>query len=219
VRIASYCGQIKRDWSSVSEAVQGSKGHADPSGRIQPNGGQMWRYKEKAIDPYVQEHMDLINAIAKDTEMNEGKQVTDTTLTGIMGREAAYSGAGVEWDAVLNSKFTYGLICSIRTAQKWKFGAFRTLASPIPNRHDILKDPPVLPLAQALKQRRSSTRLEARPRRARAAFTLRAFRKTEAAQISTVSNLLCRRLPVGKSCDLPSAWDWKSATQRSAAKP
>jgi len=67
-----------------SASCASSKGHADPSGRIQPNGGQMWRYKEKAIDPYVQEHMDLINAIAKDTEMNEGKQVTDTTLTGIM---------------------------------------------------------------------------------------------------------------------------------------
>ena len=149
VRIASYCGQIKRDWSSVSEAVQGSKGHADPSGKIQPNGGTMWRFREKAIDPYVQEHMDLINAIVKDTEMNEGKQVTDTTLTGIMGREAAYSGAAVEWDEVLNSKFAYGPELLYQDCSKMEFGPFRTLASPIPNQHNILKDPPVLPLAKA----------------------------------------------------------------------
>ncbi len=149
VRIASYCGQIKRDWSSVSEAVQGSKGHADPSGKIQPNGGTMWRFREKAIDPYVQEHMDLINAIVKDTEMNEGKQVTDTTLTGIMGREAAYSGAAVEWDEVLNSKFAYGPELLYQDCAKMEFGPFRTLASPIPNQHNILKDPPVLPLAKA----------------------------------------------------------------------
>jgi len=149
VRIASYCGQIKRDWSSVSEAVQGSKGHANPSGMIQPKDGQMWRYREKAIDPYVQEHMDLINAIVKDTELNEGKQVTDTTLTGIMGREAAYSGAAVEWDTVLNSKFMYGPELLYQDCAKMEFGPFRTLASPIPNRHDILKNPPVLPLAKA----------------------------------------------------------------------
>ena len=109
----------------------------------------MWRYREKAIDPYVQEHMDLINAIVKDTELNEGKQVTDTTLTGIMGREAAYSGAAVEWDAILNSQFMYGPELLYQDCAKMEFGAFRTLASPIPNRHDILKNPPVLPLAKA----------------------------------------------------------------------
>jgi len=152
VRIASYCGQIKRDWTSVSETVVGTKGHADTDGgkqSIHPNGGTVWRYREKAIDPYVQEHMDLINAIVKDTEMNEGKQVTDTTLTGIMGREAAYSGAAMEWDEVLNSKFTYGPELLYQDCSKMEFGPFRTLASPIPNQHNILKDPPVLPLAKA----------------------------------------------------------------------
>jgi len=30
----------------------------------------MWRFRGKAIDPYVQEHVDLINAIENDTELN-----------------------------------------------------------------------------------------------------------------------------------------------------
>ena len=108
VRMYSYCGQIKREWSSVSEGVQGTKGTANPSGHIQPKGGPVWRYKGEAVGPYVQEHIDLINAIVNDTPLNEAKQVTDSTLTAIMGREAAYSGEGVDWDTVLNSKFTYG---------------------------------------------------------------------------------------------------------------
>ena len=58
----------------------------------------LFRFREKAIDPYVQEHIDLINAILKDSDLNETKNVTDSTLTAIMGREAAYSGRGVEWD-------------------------------------------------------------------------------------------------------------------------
>ena len=149
VHMFSYCGQIKRDWSSVSEGVHGTKGTANPGGTIQPKGGQMWRYREKAVDPYVQEHMDLMNAILGDKELNEGKQVTDSTLTAIMGREASYSGAGVNWEDVLNCKFTYGPEMLYQNCAKMEYGAFRTLQPPMPSMHNILKDPPMLPLAKA----------------------------------------------------------------------
>jgi predicted dehydrogenase len=149
VRMYSYCGQIKRDWSSVSEAVQGTKGTANPAQSIQPKGGTMWRYREKAIDPYVQEHMDLINAIVKGTELNEAKQVTDSTLTAIMGREAAYSGGLVEWDTILNSDFRYGPEMLYSDCSKMEWGAFRTLQSPMPSRHNIFRSPPEIPVAKA----------------------------------------------------------------------
>ena len=149
VRLFSYCGQIKRDWSSVSEAVHGTGGSANPGGNIQPKNGSAWRFREKTIDPYVQEHVDLINAILKDTPLNEGKQVTDSTLTAIMGREAAYSGAEVEWETMLNSNFSYGPKELYANCAGMAFGPFRTLEPPMPNRHNILKDPPVLPLAKA----------------------------------------------------------------------
>lgn len=148
-RMYSYCGQIKRDWSSVSEGVQGTKGTSNPGGFIQPKGGTAWRFRDKAIDPYVQEHIDLINAIVKDTDLNEAKQVADSTLTAIMGREAAYSGAGVEWDQVLNSSFLYGPDLLYKDCAKMEWGPFRTLQPPMPSEHDIFKDPPVLPLAKA----------------------------------------------------------------------
>jgi predicted dehydrogenase len=149
-RMYSYCGQINRKWSSVSEGVAGSKGSADPSGRIQPKEGDQWRYKksDKDISPYVQEHVDLINAIQKDTELNEAKQVTDSTLTAIMGREAAYSGAGVEWDQILKSKFTYGPDLLYKDCAKMEWGAFRTLQPPMPSMHDIFSNPPVVPVVK-----------------------------------------------------------------------
>lgn len=142
VRLSSYCGQIKRDWSSVSEAVHGTKGmsHTDSSNQRVA----AWRFKKDAIDPYVQEHMDLINAIHNDSDLNEAKQVTDSTLTAIMGREAAYSGAGVEWDDILNSKFAYAPEQLFQDCSKMKFGEFRTLQPPMPSMHNILKDPPVV---------------------------------------------------------------------------
>ena len=40
--------------------------------------------------------------------LNAAKDVAETTLTGIMGREAAYSGQTIEWDEALNSKTRLG---------------------------------------------------------------------------------------------------------------
>jgi hypothetical protein len=144
VRMHSYCGQIKREWSSVSEAVVGAKGTSNPSGTITPTSGERWRFRGENVDAYTQEHVNLINAIAKDTELNETKNVTDSTLTAIMGREAAYGGAAVDWDTMLNSKFTYGPDLLYTDASKMQWGPFRTLKPPMPSQHDVFKDPPMV---------------------------------------------------------------------------
>jgi len=149
VRIFSYCGQIKREKSSISEAVHGTKGTANPSGTIQVRGNPIWRYREEPVNPYVQEHVDLIRAIVNDTPLNETKNITDSTLTTIMGREAAYSGAEVEWDAILNSNYSYGPEGLNDNCAKMEFGPFRTLQPPVPNQHSIFKDPPMVPEAKA----------------------------------------------------------------------
>jgi len=149
VRMYSYCGQIKRSWASVSEAVHGTKGTANPGGSISPKGGQAWRYRGGGTNPYVQEHVDLINAILKDGDLNEAKQVTDSTLTAIMGREAAYSGGEVEWDTILNSKFKYGPDQLYVDASKMSFGDFRTLEAPMPGLFNTLKEPVSAPVAKS----------------------------------------------------------------------
>jgi predicted dehydrogenase len=148
VRMYSYCGQIKRSWASVSEAVHGTKGTSNPGGSISPKGGQAWRYRGGGTNPYVQEHVDLINAIVKDQDLNEAKQVTDSTLTAIMGREAAFSGSEVEWDMILNSKFQYGPEQLYTDASKMTFGEFRTLEAPMPGLFNTLKDPVSAPVAK-----------------------------------------------------------------------
>ena len=66
-----------------------------------------------------------------------------------MGREAAYSGAGVSWDDVLNAKFAYGPEQLYQDCSRMQYGEFRTLKPPMPSQHNILKDPPMIPLAKA----------------------------------------------------------------------
>lgn len=145
VRMHSYSGQIKRDFASVSEAVVGSKGTANPAGNIRPTTGEAWRFRDRATDPYVQEHINLLNAIINGTELNETKQVTDSCITAIMGREAAYNGGVVEWDDMVNSKYAYGPPELYGNLAGLKFGPFRTLKPPMPGTHDIFKDNATLP--------------------------------------------------------------------------
>jgi hypothetical protein len=52
----------------------------------------------------VQEHADLIAAIRENNPINEAQQVADSTLTGILGRESAYTGQEVTWDEIRNAQ-------------------------------------------------------------------------------------------------------------------
>jgi predicted dehydrogenase len=149
VRMHSSCGQIKRAWSSVSEAAVGAKGRSElHDGRnfIRPASGQAWRPTNvKNDNGYVNEHVNLINAILNDTELNETKNVTDSTLTALMGREAAYSGAEVDWDTALKSEFKYGPDLLYTDLAKLQWGSFRTLKPPMPSVHNIYSNPPTAP--------------------------------------------------------------------------
>ena len=58
----------------------------------------------EGINPYVQEHIDLLESIVSGKPINELKQVAESTLTAIMGRMSAYTGKAVTWDQALNSK-------------------------------------------------------------------------------------------------------------------
>ena len=141
----SYCGQIKRSGSpGVTEFVQGAKGVSKPGGSYKLKSGDEWKSEVKGLNPYVQEHIDLVDAIVNNKPLNETKNVTDSTLTAIMGREAAYSGAWVKWDDILNSQFKYGPDLLYTDCSKMTWGAFRSLKPPMPSKHDILKNPPLI---------------------------------------------------------------------------
>lgn len=102
VRVLSMCRQINNTDGRVSQHVVGTKGTASPDGgSIQ--GANPARIQGKPID-YVQEHIDLITSIRNGKPLNEGRQVAESTLTAIMGRESSYTGKQVSWDQALNSK-------------------------------------------------------------------------------------------------------------------
>jgi predicted dehydrogenase len=90
VRTISTCRQIDKTSGNVSERLVGTKGVARPDeGTIE--GQNAWKYEGPNPNPYVVEHTDLINSIRSGNPLNEGKQVTESTMCAIMGRESAYS--------------------------------------------------------------------------------------------------------------------------------
>ena len=53
---------------------------------------------------YQTEHDELFKSIRDDKPMNDGDRMAKSTLMGIMGRQAAYTGKEITWEMALNSQ-------------------------------------------------------------------------------------------------------------------
>ena len=107
--LLSMCRQMPGTEGRVGEDLQGTLGACATSQdakRYVITGKNEWRMSpdQVGVDPYVQEHTDLIASIRAGKPLNELKQVAESTLTAIMGRMSAYTGQSVTWEQALNSQ-------------------------------------------------------------------------------------------------------------------
>jgi predicted dehydrogenase len=104
VHVLSMCRQIDGCANDVSETLIGTKGQWT-SHQYRFTGATQDRVRiRNEEDPYVQEHIDLLERIVSHKPINELKQVAESTLTAIMGRDSAYTGKAVTWEQALHSK-------------------------------------------------------------------------------------------------------------------
>ena len=101
-RVLSMCRQIEGSSHRVSERLVGTMGTADPSGTINGRRPFVYQLQGEAINPYVQEHADLVASIRRGRPLNEGRRIAESTMTAIMGRMSAYTGRELSWDWVMN---------------------------------------------------------------------------------------------------------------------
>ncbi len=103
-RIMSMCRQIPGSANRIGEWFIGTKGQSNAAREI--HGANAWTYTQPERRPngYVQEHTDLVASIRSGSPYNELKQVAESTMTAIMGREAAYTGQEMTWEGVLNAQ-------------------------------------------------------------------------------------------------------------------
>ncbi|MHC4751726.1 MAG: Gfo/Idh/MocA family protein [Planctomycetota bacterium] len=116
----------------VEEVFLGTKGTAGfghyRGWGIVLKSGKKWRFSGPRNNPYHQEHQDLINSIRSGQPINEARQLAESTLTAIMGREATYSGQIIEWEDALNS--TQDL-----RPPTYEFGPLSTRPVPMPGQY------------------------------------------------------------------------------------
>ena len=108
----SMCRQINGCANGVYEIIHGSKGHADTSGHkpkiIDNSGVVLFEAPESSVNPYVQEHIDLVTCIRQDIPVNEAENVATSVMVAIMGRVSAYTGKEVTFDEMMNSDMKLG---------------------------------------------------------------------------------------------------------------
>ena len=131
IRMFSQARQIDDTENKVEEALVGSLGTSNCASFIQLKGGNNWRYQGPNSNPYEQEHLNLIASISEGKPINEGQSIAESTLTGIMGREAAYSGRSVTWDAAMKSNTRLG-------PDKYDFGPYPVPPVAMPGKHRFI---------------------------------------------------------------------------------
>lgn len=110
VRVGFKCRQIAGARGIVINRFYGSEGMMEirPSpgstrtSVVDLNGSRIWSHNGRNNNaPYEQEHIDLVNSIREGQPIQEIQDVADSSLTAVIGREAAYSGQEVsfEWAA------------------------------------------------------------------------------------------------------------------------
>jgi predicted dehydrogenase len=97
--------QIPGCFSENHLTVIGSKGagHIDSRGPS-ITGENPWRYRGEKPNMYQVEHNELFASIRSGKPINDGDRMAKSTLLGIMGRQAAYTGQQLTWEQILDSK-------------------------------------------------------------------------------------------------------------------
>lgn len=120
IHIHSMCRQIDGCENNVSERIQGTNGSSNCQNTIwDMAGNEIYSYaypkdengepgKSVKVNPYDQEHIDLVTCIRQNIPINEAEQTAISNLVAIMGRISAYTGKQVTYDEMLNSDIKLG---------------------------------------------------------------------------------------------------------------
>lgn len=107
VRAFHMCRHWPNSPSDNSDYVMGTKGTATVNGWTDTHvitGPNAWRSSAQRNDMYQTEHDELFASIRADRPINDGVQMSESTLMAIMGRMAAYTGQSITWEQALASQ-------------------------------------------------------------------------------------------------------------------
>jgi len=106
VRVFLGQRQISNCYNENADFYMGTDGVGKIARGIAIQGKNPWYYRKQGpkIDMYQVEHNELFASIRKGEPINDGQWMAHSTMMGIMGRMAAYTGQQIAWEDACNSK-------------------------------------------------------------------------------------------------------------------
>lgn len=102
-----FCRQQSGTFSETADHIIGTEGvaHIVGSRKLQTITGKTnWKYSGPSPDMYQVEHDEFFASIRQGNPLNNAEKLAHSTMVGILGRLAAYTGKAVTWEDLLNSK-------------------------------------------------------------------------------------------------------------------
>lgn len=132
-KVFSQCRQVGGCHGDVSDHVVGTKGSAQLMKHTVTTeaGTAKSTSKAKRGDMYQVEHDEFFAAIRAGRVINDAEQSALSSLMGIMGREAAYSGQRITWEEILASKQDL-------SPAKYAYGDNKVIPVPVPGRYKFV---------------------------------------------------------------------------------
>ena len=105
-----FCRQQPNCANDNSATFYGTNGTAyetgfNPRHHINDAKGELaWKYTGPKKDMYVNEHEQFYKSLRAGTPLNNGERMAKSTMVGLMGRMAAYTGQDISYEQALNSQ-------------------------------------------------------------------------------------------------------------------
>jgi predicted dehydrogenase len=107
-RVYALCRTQLGCYGNSSDVVMGTKGRCYLGESRIVAGGTTWKYSGPPSDPYGEEQRAFIGSIRSGTPVNSGSYMANSTLIGVLGQLACYTGKPTTWEDVSASELEFG---------------------------------------------------------------------------------------------------------------
>ncbi|MDM8009046.1 MAG: Gfo/Idh/MocA family oxidoreductase [Phycisphaerae bacterium] len=94
-------------YNNYSDIIMGTKGTCY-LGECRIEGEKAWKFAGQHNNPGAAEQKALIEAVRNNKPINSGYHMNNSTMMGVMGQVACYTGKPVKWEEIWKSDFSFG---------------------------------------------------------------------------------------------------------------
>jgi predicted dehydrogenase len=106
-RMYALCRTQTGCYNNAGDVIMGTKGTCYLD-RCEIVGENPWRFEGQHNNPYDEEQRALIEAVRSGKPLQSGHHLADSTLIGVLGQVACYTGKPISWEEISGSSLQFG---------------------------------------------------------------------------------------------------------------